>query len=274
MSDMSSRKLDVASRLIDAYDSRRTIAPITASDPSFDLGAAWAVLHEIHARRIAAGWRAAGRKIGFTNRTIWPRYGVDRPMWSHVWTHTVANAVDGRGVFTASDFVQPRLEPEVVFGLRGPVSTTGDARAVLDAVDWIAPGFEVVQSHFPDWKFAIADCTAAFGLHAALIVGARVRLDDRKRDELAELLPRFEVTLYRGDEVADRGRGTNVLDSPALALQHLARVVESQPEAAPLHAGEIITTGTLTDAQPMTAGTRWRPDYGELGIEGLEVVVK
>jgi 2-oxo-3-hexenedioate decarboxylase len=167
--------------------------------------------------------------------------------------------------------VQPRIEPEVVFGLRGPVPVAGDARAVLDAVEWIAPGFEVVQSHFPAWKFQAPDCTAAFGLHGALVVGPPTSLDAAVRDRLAVALPEFELTLYRGSEVVERGHGSHVLDSPALALQYLARVLASQPDAPPLRPGEIVTTGTLTDAWPISAGTRWRSDYGTLDLRALEV---
>lgn len=185
-------------------------------------------------------------------------------MWAHIWSHTVHRAPAGHATFELSGLVQPRIEPEVVFGLLGSVPIPGDARAVLDAVDWIAPGFEIVQSHFPDWAFQAPDCTAAFGLHGALIVGPALPLDERARDRLAAILPHFELTLHRGTEIVDRGRGRYVLDSPALALQHLARVIASQPEAEPLGPREIITTGTLTDAWPIATGQRWRADYGDL----------
>jgi 2-keto-4-pentenoate hydratase len=264
----------VAERLIAAYDGARTIDPITASDPTFDVAAAYEVLREIDARRAASGWRPVGRKIGFTNRTIWSRYGVDRPMWAHVYAHTVRRAPDGRATFALAGLVQPRIEPEVVFGLRGSVPVDGDARAVLDAVEWIAAGFEVVQSHFADWKFQAADCTAAFGLHGGLIVGPATSLGDGERDRFAAELPRFELTLRRGDEIVDRGRGSHTLDSPALALQHLARVVASQPQAPPLSAGEIVTTGTLTDAWPLEPGERWSSEYGTLGVPGLDLLIE
>jgi 2-keto-4-pentenoate hydratase len=264
----------LAERLIDAYDRASTLDPITASDPSFDVAAGYAVLREIEARRLASGWRPVGRKIGFTNRTIWERYHVDRPMWAHIWSHTVHRADYGHAALALSGLVQPRIEPEVVFGLRGPVPVAGDARAILDAVEWIAPGFEIVQSHFPDWNFEAPDCTAAFGLHGALIVGPATPLDERGSDHLAVILPDFEVTLYRDAEVVDRGHGRYALDSPALALQHLARVIASQPEAEPLRAGEIVTTGTLTDAWPIVAGQRWRSDYGTLGVPGIDLVIE
>jgi len=192
----------IADRLIDAYDRAQTLEPITSSNPSFDVPAAYAVLREIQARRAASGWRPVGRKIGFTNRTIWGHYSVDRPMWAHLYAHTVHLAVNGHATFALSGLVQPRIEPEVVFGLRHPVPEVGDARAVLDAVEWVAAGFEVVQCHFPDWKFKAADCTAAFGLHGALIVGPTKSLDDHSRDRLAINQP--TLSGLRGDAVPGR----------------------------------------------------------------------
>jgi 2-oxo-3-hexenedioate decarboxylase len=69
--------------------------------------------------------------------------------------------------------------------------------------------------------------------------------------------------------VIDRGTGSNVLGSPALALGHLARVVAEQPQAPKLAAGEIATTGTITDAWPVAPGETWSSDYGALGLAGL-----
>ena len=192
-------------------------------------------------------------------------------MWAHVWRETVTHAPDGRATVTLASAAEPRIEPEVVFGLAGPMPSADDAHAVLAAVAWIAPGFEIVQSHFPGWKFTAADCTAAFGLHRALVVGPRTPVTAANRDAVAAALPRFELTLSHGDRVVDRGVGANVLDSPALALAHLARVLAAQPAAAPLAAGEFVTTGTVTDAWPVLPGQTWSSDYGALGIPGLEV---
>jgi 2-oxo-3-hexenedioate decarboxylase len=220
-------------------------------------------------RRRARGWQPIGRKIGFTNRTIWPRYGVYVPMFAQLWAHTVQFAADGRATLPLGGLVQPRIEPEVVLKMKAPVASSDDAEAILAAVEWIAPGFEIVQSHFPDWKFAAADCTAAFGLHGALVVGTPVAVTDANRAALAAKLPIFEVTLRRDGTVVDRGVGANVLDSPALALGHLARVLLDRPQFPPLTAGEIVTTGTITDAWPVAPGETWSSDYGALGINGL-----
>jgi 2-oxo-3-hexenedioate decarboxylase len=264
----------IAERLIAAYDNLQLLEPITASHPEFSVSDAYAVLDEINRRREASGWKRIGRKIGFTNRTIWPRYGVDRPNWAPMYSHTVHRASNGHAKIPLGRFVQPRIEPEIVFGLRSSVPVNEGAREALGAVEWMAAGFEIVQCHFPNWKFGIADCTASFGLHACLVVGPEVPLDDPARDRLATLLPSFETTLERNSEVVARGRGSNVLDSPALALQYVAQIIASQPQSPPLEAGESITTGTLTDAHPIVPGECWRSDYGKLGVPGLELQLK
>jgi 2-keto-4-pentenoate hydratase len=259
----------IADRLIAAQDGATMLVPFTHEQPELGVADAYAVMEKIEARRRAQGWRPVGRKVGFTNTTIWPRYGVWQPNWAHVWAETVHHAKDGRTSLALRSFVQPRIEPEVVFGLNGPVTPSDDPEAVLASVAWIAPGFEIVQSHFPDWKFKVFDCTANCALHGALVVGAQVPVTAASRAAVAAMLPTFTLTLSRGDTVIDRGVGANVLKSPALALAHLARVLADLPQFPPLAAGEIVTTGTITDAWPVLPGETWSSDYGTLGLAGM-----
>lgn len=270
---MNRKIADIASRLIEAQDNAHSIGSLSAEDPAFDVPAAYEVLAEIERRREAQGWKPIGRKIGFTNRTIWQQYGVYQPMWAHIWSHTVHLAPKARASLPLAGFMQPRIEPEVVFKLRSPVPDTDDAIAILRSVEWMAPGFEIVQSHFPDWKFTAADCTAAFGLHAALVVGPAVAITDQSRAGVADVLPTFALTLKRGSDTIDEGIGAHVLGSPTLALAHLAHVIASQRNAASLAAGELITTGTLTDAWPVKPGEIWRSDYGSLGLSGITLTL-
>src|SRR5436309_1833354 len=111
----------IAERLIAAHDSASALAPITASTPQFSIDDGYRVLAEIEKRRRAQGWQPVGRKIGFTNTSIWARYDVSAPLWAHVWAHTVHFAENGEAALPLQSLVQPRIEPEVVFGLRGPV---------------------------------------------------------------------------------------------------------------------------------------------------------
>ena len=133
----------VADALAAADAAGAPLAPITSWVAGFSVADAYRVLAELERRRAARGWRRVGRKIGFTNRTLWPRYGVFQPMWAHVWDATVQDAVGGRASVSLAGLVEPRLEPEVVFGLAGPVPASDDPERVLASVAWIAPGFEI-----------------------------------------------------------------------------------------------------------------------------------
>ena len=265
----ASRTALAADALMLAQDGCSTLPSLATRLPGFDVEEAYGVLAEIERRRMAQGWRRVGAKIGFTNRTIWPRYGVYRPMVASVWSHSVQRATGNAARVSLRTFVQPRIEPEVVFGLGAGIAPGGDARAVLDASAWIAAGFEIVQSHFPGWKLTAADCTAAFGLHAALVIGTPLPLTTALRAALVDVLPRFEVMLRRAGTVIDRGIGANVLDSPALAVVHAAEVLAAHPALPQLQGGDVITTGTVTDAWPVLPGETWTSDYGELPVAGL-----
>jgi 2-oxo-3-hexenedioate decarboxylase len=262
---------EIAGALLACQDGAGTMAPITSGDPSFDVPRAYDVLAAINARREASGWVPIGRKIGFTNHTIWERYGVYQPMWAPVWRQTVHFAGEGTQTLPLQGFVRPRIEPEVVLKLRAPPRASDDPMVLIEAVEWIAAGFEIVQSVFPDWRFAAADCTAASGLHAALLVGPPLQVTPDNRASLVAAFPTFEVTLARDGVGVDRGTGSNVLGSPLNALAHLIRVLQAQPRFAPLAAGEIVTTGTITDAWPVRRGETWQSHYGRLGVEGLRL---
>src|SRR5262245_40622417 len=86
-----------AETILDAADSHRLIERLTEHDPSLDEDGAYAIAWDVHTRRRERGERPVGRKIGFTNRSIWAEYGVWAPIWSHVYDSTVRHAPDGEG---------------------------------------------------------------------------------------------------------------------------------------------------------------------------------
>jgi 2-oxo-3-hexenedioate decarboxylase len=223
----------------------------------FGLQEAYTVGQRIVERRVARGETPVGRKIGYTNRSIWAEYGVDSPMWAHVYDTTLVRAEGGRATVDLSRMVSPRIEPEIVLGLRERPFDNGDEAALLAAVEWCALGFEIVDCHLPDWKMTIPDGIADFGLHAALVVGAPLTLDQSNPEATTELLRQVSVTLQRDGEAVATGKGDNALGSPLLALGYLIDVLEGLPDAAPLAAGEVVTTGTLTPAMPISSGATW-----------------
>lgn len=260
----------IAREMKEAQDHARQIVPFTARFPDFDLDAAYRAAHRIHAAHRAEGRIPVGRKIGFTNANIWPEYGVNQTMWGYVYDRTVTRLDGVEATCSLHGLAEPRIEPEIVLGLATVPAPGADPAAVLDAVAWVAHGFEIVQSHFPGWKFQVADTVADGGLHGRLFVGPP-RPVEKLGAHLAERLRSFSVELSCDGVTKDVGRGANVLGSPLSALAHLATVLAAQPGSDPLRPGEIVTTGTLTAAYPVAPGEVWRSRLEGIDLPGLQL---
>jgi 2-keto-4-pentenoate hydratase len=154
-----------------------------------------------------------------------------------------------------ASMVTPKIEPEIVFKLAS-VPAASDAVSVLQATEWIALGFEVIDCVFPDWKFQPADFVAARGLHAALVVGEPVFIEPDQIEKLATELADFTVRLLRNNEMVEEGTGKNALKSPALCVGELGEALKRRGGET-LQPGDLISTGTLTTSLPMTAGDTW-----------------
>ena len=229
--------------------------------------AGYAGARALHAHRLARGWKPLGRKIGFTNRTIWERYGVHEPMWGTVYDRTLVTAEKDQATVSLEGLVQPRIEPEICFKLES-VPQNSAIEELVSCIAWMAHSVEIVQCHHPHWKVTIADCTADNGLHGRLVVGTPIALQD------AEKLPSLEARLYKGRELKDHGVGANVLGSPLIALGYLVDLLKRQPHAEPLRAGELVSTGVLTDAHAVAPGETWRTEISGPPLNGLTVAFR
>lgn len=256
-----------AQTLLSAKREARTLSPFTESDPQFDLKAGYDVGFELVAVRREGGETPVGRKVGLTNDKAWPELGLDAPIWAHIYDTTVSYARGATARFSLGGLVQPRIEPEFIFSLRTPIETGEMApERLLDAVEWLALGFEIVHCHYPDWVFKPADAVADFGLHAGSVIGTPHIISDGERASLARALAKADVTLSLDQGTTATGKGENVLGNPLLALGYLAKVLAGQPRAIPLATGEVITTGTLTAAQDVVSGQTW-----SVAVEGVDL---
>ncbi|MGT2486127.1 hypothetical protein ACU4GA_09405 [Methylobacterium oryzae CBMB20] len=138
-----------ARTILAAHEHRRQIAPLTDWDPALDLPAAYRVAEAVRALRAERGERPVGYKIGFTNTTLWERYGVRAPIWGPVYDTTLRDRAALSGPVPLAAFVEPRIEPEIVFGLARAPESGMDAEALIACLDWAASGFEIVQSLYP-----------------------------------------------------------------------------------------------------------------------------
>jgi 2-keto-4-pentenoate hydratase len=159
----------IADEIKAAQDHCKLIVPLTSRLSQFSNDEAYAVAQLIHEMRIKEGAVPVGRKIGFTNREMWSIYGVCEPIWGYIYDTSVLQLAGSMVRCHIGQFAEPKIEPEIVvhFGTSPPMNA--DPAEVLASIDWIAHGIEIVQSHFPGWKFQAADTIADWGLHAMLI---------------------------------------------------------------------------------------------------------
>jgi 2-oxo-3-hexenedioate decarboxylase len=259
----------IASDVVACLASRQQVPRFSARPAGLALADAYRIMPLLGAAFEDRGETVTGRKIGFTNRTMWETYGVGAPIWGYATdrsTHELAETP----LLRVEDFVEPRIEPEIMFGLKSaPLPGMNDA-ALLECIAWVSLGYEIVQSIFPEWKFAAPDTVAANGLHGALVIGHRHAIAPRQAAWQHELAT-FEAELYCNGELSQRGGGALVLDSPLVALRHLVDLLANDKDNPQLSAGEVISTGTLTLPMPVKAGQCWTARVSGIPLEDISL---
>src|SRR5258707_15554057 len=107
----------LADDLIELHRAPREVQPFTERYPDLTVDAAYDAARKLDAHRLAQGWLGVGRKVGFTNRTLWARYGVYEPMWGAGHDRTPVRAENDRARVDFHRPVPPGLQPAVCFGL-------------------------------------------------------------------------------------------------------------------------------------------------------------
>lgn len=257
--------------LLEHHDSARLWPAQPGNSGLPDVAAAYQRALAVRALRIARGEVPRGYKVGFTNRGIWQRYNVFAPVWGTVW-NTSLSFCEGQGSVALAGTCQPRIEPEAVFCMRAVPPENASLDELFDCIDWVAPGFEIVQSHQPGWKFAAPDAVADGALHARLLVGTRVAAAAVAKDarSFGQALASAGVSLSCNGEIREGGTGANVLDSPLQALLHFLQELRACPGATDLQPGDVVTTGTWTDAWPVAPGEQWLAAF-DAPLDSLKV---
>lgn len=264
----------VADHVLRALDERRQIRPISQQMPHFDLNAAYRVTAAVCEKRRARGENPIGRKLGFTNRNIWAEYNVYAPIWGYLYDTTVRNVNSSRHEFELSSVVEPRIEPEITLCFETTPESGMSEAEILSCIGWVAHGFEVVQSLFPGWKFSAPDTVAAFGLHGALLLGPKLEVTSKNREQWLRMLSNFQIGLYRDGQPIDTGSAENVLGGPLSALRNFLSVISRDSSNRQLLAGEIVTTGTVTRAFPMHRGETWLSRFSGAPFPGLSLMAR
>ncbi len=269
---MSTQINRYAHQLLDAR-AKAELIPTLSSNGVLTQDDGYDIARRIYEVRIAEGEKPIGCKIGFVNRLIWPKQSESptfhAPIWTPIFDATVFYAEANHAAMSLKRALQPRIEAEIVFRMKTAPAADCTMHDLADCIEWMAHGIEITACPFPGWEFETADAIAAFGLHGALIVGEPRIVSALSRGHLESMMKGVSVSLSCDGVLLTAGFGSDILNSPLHALWHLHQMLQNQSRFAPLVAGEIITTGSWTDARPVSPGQLWQTAYSGIALPGL-----
>lgn len=242
--------------LFRAWQTRETIRPVSARHAALTLEDAYHVSQAVLRRRLEGGEALVGKKIGVTSRPVQEMLDVHQPDFGFLLDSMAYP--DGATVSLGrARLIQPRAEGEIAFCLKQDLHGSNLTREdVLDATEWVAPCFEIVDSRIHNWEIRIQDTVADNASCGVFTVGS-LRTTPRSLD-----LAAARMELRRNGELVCSGLGSAVQGHPAEAVAWLANTLGRF--GIPFRAGELILSGSLAALVPVQAG-----DAFAMHIEGL-----
>src|SRR3954471_9785205 len=112
---MSDFTLDFAEKLEQAVKTRQGVSPLTSIKPDLTVEEAYAVQLATIAKKVKAGSRIVGKKIGLTSLAMQQLLKVDQPDYGHLLDDMV---VENGGIISFNSVLQPKVEAEIAFVLK------------------------------------------------------------------------------------------------------------------------------------------------------------
>ena len=231
------------------------VEPLTNRHADITIADAYRIQQRMLARRLEAGERVVGKKIGVTSAAVMNMLGVYQPDFGYMLDGMIV--AQGESI-AMSTLIQPKAEGEIAFILKRDLMGPGLSNAdVLAATECVMPCFEIVDSRIRDWKIKIQDTVADNASCGVFVLGDRL-VDPRGLD-----LVTCGMVLEKNGEVVVTGAGAATMASPLNAMAWLANTLGRL--GVPLKAGEVVLSGALGAMVPVKAGDNLRVAIGGIG---------
>ncbi len=249
--------------LYEAMIQRHTLRPFTERFNDITIEDAYNISLRMIERRVAAGEKIIGKKIGVTSKAVQNMLNVHQPDFGFL-TDSMAYS-EGQEMPISTQLMQPKAEGEIAFILKkdllGPGITNAD---VLAATDCVIPCFEVVDSRIENWNIKIEDTVADNASCGLFILGDKA-VDPRKVD-----LATCGMVVEKNGSIISTGAGAAALGSPVNCVAWLANTLGEF--GIPLKAGEVILSGSLVPLEPVQAGDFMSVSIGGIGSASVRFV--
>lgn len=221
--------------LFEAQEKYETCLPIREIIGENDIETAYAIQRVNIEKRIAAGAKRIGAKIGLTSLAVQKQLGVDQPDFGILLSGT---QVLNRGEISVKEILQPKAEAEIAFILKNDLlSVNNTERDILEATEYVCAAIEIVGSRVENWNIRITDTVADNASASHFVLG------DEKYNPNEVDMVNCKMSLNKNGNIVSEGSGAACMGSPVAAVVWLANTMSAL--GTPLQKGDIILSGAL-----------------------------
>ena len=244
-----------ADLLIEAEETRTPVLQLSKTWPDITFEDAYAIQAEVTARKVAAGARVIGHKVGLTSKAMQRSSQIDEPDYGHLLDYMMI--ADGAAVRHA-DYCIPRVELELAFVLGATLEGPGVGLLdVLRATEYVVPSIEIIDARVQNPR-KIFDTISDNGAAAGLVLGGHP-VGPHDID-----LRWVGGAMYRNLDIEETGVAIGVLGHPAMGIAWLANKLGAH--GVGLEPGHIVLSGSFVRPVWAEPGDTLRADFGELGV--------
>ncbi|TRC86792.1 2-oxo-hepta-3-ene-1,7-dioic acid hydratase [Mesorhizobium sp. WSM4310] len=256
---------DAANRLFEAERSRRQIRLLSLDFPDATMEDAYRVQAALVTRKIEAGLKPKGWKIGLTSKAMQYALAIDTPDSGVLFDDMFFN--DGATI-PAGRFIQPRVEAEIAFVMKAPLKGPGVTLFdVLNATGYITPALEILDTRIERVNAETKKARSFFdtisdnAANAGIVIGGRPQRPDEAD------MRWIGAIVSRNAEVEETGLGAGVLNHPAMGVAWLAdRLARYGMSIA---AGEVVLSGSFVRPVEARPGDTIVADFGSSGTVSI-----
>lgn len=250
-----------AGQLDQAEKTRSQIGLLSLQDPSITMNDAYAIQAAWVKLKVASGRVVKGWKIGLTSKAMQSALNIDIPDSGVLFDDMF---FDDGAIISAERFIQPRIEAEIAFIMKAPLSGPNTTVAdVLAATEWVAPSLEILDTRIlridPTSKKTrtVLDTISDNAANAGIVLG------EQRHKPSAFDLRWVGAIVKRDSEVEETGLGAGVLNDPMLGIAWLANRLAQYGQS--IQAGDVVLSGSFIRPIESTHGCLIEADFGAFG---------
>ncbi|MCF6232342.1 MAG: 2-oxo-hepta-3-ene-1,7-dioic acid hydratase [Rhodobacteraceae bacterium] len=233
--------------------------PDMTMDDAYGVQAAYVALKQ------ALGCKRIGWKIGLTSRAMQDALKIETPdsgvLLDDMLFQTGSTIPAGR-------FIQPRVEAEIAFVMKSPLSGADCTREdIVNATDYVTPALEILDTRIlrrdPETGQTriITDTISDNAANAGIVLGAERHAID------AHDLRWTGAIVARNGTVEETGLGAGVLNDPVTSVLWLARRMAGYGQS--IKPGDIVLSGSFIRPLEAPPGSEITADYGPFGTVSI-----